>query len=347
MNTSYSPTQLGWQAFFQQQLTLTELESSNLGRVIAHHRSNYLIQLQSRQISLATHISLPSMTVGDWVLLDENYQFIRLLSRKSVISRKAAGSKVAEQLIAANIDSLFIVCSLNQDFNLNRIERYLALANEAQVEPIVVLTKKDLVDGWQQQVQLVQELDPFLTVEAINALEPSSVECLKAWCSTGKTLSFVGSSGVGKSSLVNTLLGCKEQLTGSIREDDAKGRHTTTARSLHFMDNGSVLLDTPGMREIQLADCQQGISKTFAEIEALESACRFSDCSHQNEPGCAVQQAIESGELEVRRFNNFIKLRSEHQRNNVSLKDKRDKERALAKKYRFVQSDTRRLKKGY
>jgi len=355
MNTSnsnensitYALTELGWQAYFQQQLSLDELEQSFCGRVIAHHRNAYIVQLENTQISLVISSSLPAMTVGDWLILDSNKQFNRLLQRKSLVSRRAAGTKVVEQYIAANIDTMFIVCSLNQDFNLNRIERYLAIANEAQVEPVVVLTKKDLCENWQAHVSQVQALDPFLAVEAVCALEKSSVESLSSWCTSGKTVSFLGSSGVGKSSLVNTLLGVSEQVTSHIREDDSKGRHTTTSRSLHFMVNGSVLLDTPGMREIQLVECHDGLNKTFADIELLEISCRFSDCQHQNEPGCAILQALDNGSLEQRRLDNFLKLREEQARNAASLKEKRDKSKALSKMYRSVSIDARQMKKGY
>lgn len=360
MNTSYSNTnintttlssitlsQLGWKGFFQQQLSLDELEASIIGRVVAHHRSGYQVQLETEKIHLAITKNLPSLTVGDWLLLDENNQLIRLLERSSLLSRKAAGSKVEEQLIAANIDTMFIVCSLNDDFNLNRIERYLVIANEAKVEAVIVLSKCDLVDNFQQQLGQVQKLDPYLPIFAVNTMDATSIEPLKAWCKQGNTLTFLGSSGVGKSTLVNTLLGDAIQLTSGIREDDSKGRHTTTSRSLHFMPNGSLLLDTPGMREIQLAECADGVEQTFAEVELLVSQCRFNNCSHQNEPGCAIRAALESGELERRRFDNFLKLKAEQSRNSASLQEKRAKDKALSKMYKDVQSGARMQKKGY
>ena len=347
MNTSFALNQLGWQSFFQQQLSLDDLEQTLCGRVIAHHRSEFVIQLEQSQIKLPITPSLPSMTVGDWVLVDHQHSFIRLLERKSSLSRKASGSKVLEQWIAANIDTIFIVCSLNQDFNLSRIERYLAIAHEAQIEPVVVLTKRDLCEDWQHYVNQVQKLDPLLAVEAINALDQSNVQQLQAWCTAGKTLSFLGSSGVGKSSLVNTLLGVQLQQTGVIREDDSKGKHTTTSRSIHFMDNGCVLLDTPGMRELQLADCESGVSQTFADIEALTQQCRFANCQHQSEPGCAIQQALSNGTLELRRLTNYNKLLTEQARNAASLNEKRAKDKALSKMYRQVQTGARHQKKGY
>jgi len=347
MSNSLSLRQLGWQPFFQQQLTLSELEDSTIARVVGHHRNEYVLQLEHKQLKLPITTSLPTMTVGDWLLLDHSERFKSLLERKSTFKRKAAGTKVGEQLIAANLDTLFIVCSLNQDFNLSRIERYLSIAHEAMVEPVVILTKVDLCEEASQQKSAVQALDPMLSVEVINSLDIESVQVLKAWCCAGKTVSFVGSSGVGKSTLVNTLTGVDVQQTSGIREDDSKGRHTTRARSMHFMVDGAVLIDTPGMRELQLTDCEAGVSHTFADIEELITQCRFSNCHHQKEPGCAIQKAVELGSLDLRRFENYQKLQQEQARNSATLQQKRAKDKALSKLYRTVQADSRVQKKGY
>ncbi|NVK24799.1 MAG: ribosome small subunit-dependent GTPase A [Gammaproteobacteria bacterium] len=352
MSTTFSLNQLGWQSFYQQQLSLNEFESSTPARIVEHHRSEYVLQTEQSQIKLNITSSLPPMTVGDWLLLSEDHQFERLLERKSKISRKASGSKLKEQLIAANIDTLFIVSSFNHDFNLSRFERYLAIAHEAEVEPVIVLTKQDLCDGQQAHyLTQLQELDPYLLVESVNSTDHESVNALSAWCKPGKTISFIGSSGVGKSTLVNTLMSSAHtaerlQATGAIREDDSKGRHTTTSRSLHFMPSGSVLIDTPGMRELQLAACESGVSQTFADVEQLANACRFSDCQHQTEPGCAVRAALESGELEQRRFDNYIKLMREQARNSASLQQQRAQDKALGKMYRRVMGETQKIKKA-
>ncbi|GAM63262.1 probable GTPase related to engC [Vibrio ishigakensis] len=335
---------LGWQPFFQQQLTLEDYEGKVIARVSAHHRSGYTLQTESDSISLAIHDSLPAMTVGDWVILNEDLSFSRLLDRSSLFSRKAAGTKVAEQYIASNLDTVFIVMSLNDDFNLSRVERYLALANEAQVEPVIVLTKEDLCDDSQALKQQVQDLDPMLMIETVNALDSDSVHSLQPWCRTGKTVAFMGSSGVGKSTLVNTLMGEEAQKTGSIREDDSKGRHTTTGRTLMTIPSGAVLLDTPGMRELQLANVSQGLSETFADVEELAQQCRFSDCSHQGEPGCAVQKAIDEGSLDPRRVNNYMKLQREQARNSASLAELRSHDKQLGKMYRSHQSEARNRK---
>ncbi|MEF1199096.1 ribosome small subunit-dependent GTPase A [Vibrio owensii] len=338
---------LGWKPFFQQQLTLDDYQDTLFARVIAHHRSGYVVVSEQGETHLPIHPSLPSMTVGDWVVLDGQQQFSRLLERRSLFSRKAAGSKVAEQLIAANVDTVFIVCSLNHDFNLSRIERYLALINEADVEPVIVLTKADLCDDADELKAQVQKLDPLLMVESVNGLDESDVAKLMSWCGEGQTVAFIGSSGVGKSTLVNTLLGEQEQATGGIREDDSKGRHTTTSRSIHLLPSGGILMDTPGMREIQLADCEAGVSETFADVEALAENCRFSDCQHQTEPGCAVQAAIEDGTLEMRRFTNYQKLLREQAHNGATLAEQRAQSKQFGKMVRSIVGEKRKHQRGY
>jgi ribosome biogenesis GTPase len=338
---------LGWKPFFQQQLTLDDYEDTLFARVIAHHRSGYVVVSEQGETHLPIQASLPSMTVGDWVILNHQQQFSRLLERRSLFSRKAAGSKVAEQLIAANVDTVFIVCSVNHDFNLSRIERYLTLVNEADVEPVIVLTKADLCNDVDELKTQVQRLDPLLMVESVNGLDESSVSKLMSWCGEGQTVAFIGSSGVGKSTLVNTLLGEQEQETGGIREDDSKGRHTTTSRSIHLLPSGGVLMDTPGMREIQLTDCEAGVSETFSDIEALAEQCRFGDCQHQTEPGCAVQAAIEDGTLEMRRFTNYQKLLREQAHNGATLAKKRAQSKQFGKMVRNVVGEKRKRQQGY
>ncbi|NRB66056.1 MAG: ribosome small subunit-dependent GTPase A [Vibrio sp.] len=338
--------QLGWNNSFQQQLTLEELEHSCIARVVEHHRSGYKLLSEDGEMTLAIHKSLPMMTVGDWLLLDKQGGFERLLDRQSLFARKAAGSKVAEQLIAANVSTLFIVCALNDDFNLSRIERYLATSNEAEVEPVIVLTKADLVTDAEEKRQQVQQLDPLLMVEMLNALDGEQYTSLSSWCNSGSTVAFMGSSGVGKSTLVNGLLGEPVQLTGGIRDSDSKGRHTTTGRSMHFLPSGGVLIDTPGMRELQLFDCADGVSETFADIETLAAQCRFSDCCHHSEPECAVTGAIETGQLDHRRLKNYQKLLREQERNGATISERRTSHKQQTKMYRNVQAARRNRKQS-
>lgn len=342
MDNQLSLTQLGWKPFFQQQLTLEEWETSTIARVVEQERSEIHLLSTSGILILPAIPSMPAITVGDWILLDDENKFHRLLDRYSLFSRKAAGTKVSTQLIASNIDTVFIVSSLNQDFNLNRFERYLALANEAGVTPVIVLTKVDCCDDQQEMIDKARSLDPLLEVVAVNSLDSSSVNNLKPWCGTGNTVAFLGSSGVGKSTLINTLSGEEIQRTNTIREDDDKGRHTTTGRSLHLLPGGGLLLDTPGMRELQLVDCEQGVEDTFPEIIELASQCKFSDCSHQSEPGCAVRAAIESHKLDERRLISYQKLIREQAFNNATIAEKRARDRALGRYYRSVQESKRK-----
>ncbi|MRI35130.1 ribosome small subunit-dependent GTPase A [Endozoicomonas sp. OPT23] len=342
----FSLQQMGWRPFFQQQLTLDEWEATHPAKVMAVHRSILEVSTEAGELSIPVHHSMPSITVGDWLLLNEDNSFHRLLERSSLFVRKAAGSKVNEQLIAANLDSVFIVSSMNDDFNLSRIERYLAATKEAGAEPVIILTKADCCSEPESYTEQVQALDSLLSVVAVNSLDPACKEQLSDWCRTGQTVALVGSSGVGKSTITNTLLGRSIQETGGIREDDSKGRHTTTGRSLHMMSDGGLLLDTPGMRELQLAGCEQGVEETFADIIELAENCRFSDCQHESEPDCAVNRAIEEERLEQRRFKNYQKLLREQARNGSQLAERRAKDKDFTRYIKDVAGTSRAIKKG-
>jgi len=345
MTTIYSLSQLGWTPFFQQQISLDEWEQTMPARLVCQHRSCLELLTEQGPLRLPVTASMPPLAVGDWLLLDNTQRFVRALQRRSLFSRRAAGSKVAEQLIAANVDTALIVCSLNEDFSLNRIERYLALVREAGADPLVVLTKADLCADSAAYQQQVEALEPLLMVETVNALNPETAERLVPWCRGGKTVALLGSSGVGKSTLVNTLQGAQTQQTAAIREDDSKGRHTTTARSLHPMAGVGLLLDTPGMRELQLLDCEQGLQQSFADIADLAQQCRFSDCQHQGEPGCAVSAAIDRGELESRRLDSYNKLMREQAHNSATLAERRARERDFARMCRSVAGEAKRRKR--
>lgn len=347
--TNSIPTlqQLGWKPFFQQQVTLEELNSLTIGRVVEQHRDRIVVMSPQGQSNLKLPTFDTQVCVGDWVLFDETLRLGRSLERQSIFKRKASGSKVSLQLIAANVDTVMIVCSLNHDFSLNRIERYLAIAREAMVEPVVILTKADLCEDFDSKRLQVQELDPMLVVYTINALDQYDIKPLEGYCNEGSTLAFLGSSGVGKSTLVNALIGYESQQTGDIREEDSKGRHTTTHRALKLLPQGGILMDTPGMRELQLSSCEQGVKETFREIEELADTCRFSGCTHHSEPDCAIQQAIASGLLSERRLINYQKLMREQAFNGASLAEKRSKDKAFGKLINSTQNISRRFKKGY
>ncbi|MCO4799801.1 MAG: ribosome small subunit-dependent GTPase A [Colwelliaceae bacterium] len=338
--------QLGWKPYFQQQLSLEEFTDLHIGRITEQHRNSLIVICEQGQLNLTMPPNGERICVGDWVLFDDENRLIRPLERQSLFERKAPGTQVNTQLIAANIDTLIIVCSLNQDFNLNRIERYLAIANEARVESIIVLTKADQCLDVDDKRQQVQRLDPLMMVHALNALEQDELKSLEFYCQTGKTIAFLGSSGVGKSTLVNGLLGFKAIETGAIREDDSKGRHTTTYRTLKVLPQGGILMDTPGMRQIQLSDCEQGVNETFNEIIELASQCRFNDCEHISEPGCMVQSALEKGELEHRRFESYQKLIKEQAFNSASLAEKKAKDKALGKMINRTLTESKQFKRG-
>ena len=273
-------TQLGWRHFFQQQLSLDEHETLSPARVMTVERSTLGLSVDGgslvAELELAwqqrPHEDRP--TVGDWVLIDADHRLQRLLDRQSVFKRKAAGERADVQLIGANVDTLFVVTSCNADFNLSRLERYLALALDARVTPVIVLTKADLEPS-ANYIDQARTLRNDLDVVAVNALNPEHIEPLRAWCTQGQTVALVGSSGVGKSTLLNTLMGTAVQATGAIRTDDAKGRHTTTSRSLHLLPDGGLVLDSPGMRELKLTDVAAGLAGLFEDIEALAEDCRF------------------------------------------------------------------------
>jgi len=282
------------------------------------------------------------IAVGDWLVLDpHSRRATKRLERQTLLSRKAAGEEVKSQLMAANLDTIFIVSSCTEDFNLSRIERYLAIAIQANVNPVVVLTKSDLVPNVAALRKQVERLHPGLLVETLDAREASQTKSLEVWCGPGQTVALLGSSGVGKSTLANSI-GVEHLAVGEIRFKDGKGRHTTTMRSLHLLPTGGVLMDTPGMRELQLPACEDGVQELFQDVIQITQSCRFSDCSHAGEPGCAVESAMESGELDGRRFASYQKLLAEQARHSRSLAERRQRDRKTGRLYKSILQEKRR-----
>lgn len=330
---TYSLHQLGWQPSFAQQLTLENFEAGYPARIMAIHRSGLAVLSSHGAAVVVPPRDLAGterhgLAVGDWVLIEHDAdRVLRLLERHSLLARMAAGDDGRMQSIAANLDSLFVVTSCNDDFNLSRLERYQAMAWEAGVEPVVLLTKADLVADPAPYLDAVHGIAPGVEVLAIDATSTACIDPLSPWLGDGQTVAFVGSSGVGKSTLTNTLLGASARLTAGIREDDARGRHTTTARQMFPLPTAAWLIDTPGMRELRIGAATTGVQAAFEDIEALAAECRFRDCGHAHEAGCAVASAIADGRLDARRLANYRKLQREAEQAARSLREQRERSR--------------------
>lgn len=287
-------------------------------------------------------------TIGDFVMIEWNSmgdsQIIETLKRDSSFSRASSSADrnhemhtQHEQLVAANFDYVFIMQSLNDNFNIRRIERYLTLAWESGAIPVIVLTKCDLVDDVESYISEIESVAIGVDVYAISCKAKIGLEKLQKYFKKGNTLVFLGSSGVGKSTLVNTLIGKDVMKTSEIREDDSKGRHTTTNRQLLMLPTGAMVIDTPGMRELGMWNCDDGIDKTFQDVEKYFGTCKFSDCTHTSEPGCKVLEAIKNGELSEERYNAYMKLKNEARYNSDTesyLREKRNKFKEIAKQNR-------------
>ncbi len=327
---------LGWQTQFAQQFNAEQIIDMHPVRVTEVHRKG--LHIVGDNIDMLTPPN-PDVTVGDWLLVNPaSPHSHHLLDRKSLIKRRAPGTDRKLQLIAANIDTAFIVSSCNNDFNIARLERYIALAFEADVSPVIVLTKLDLCtepEGYVRDASAISALVPVVALDA-RGTDPVTgpIAKLAHWCKPGQTVAFIGSSGVGKSTLTNALSGTQDIETQAIREDDAKGRHTTTRRQLHIIPGGCAVLDTPGMRELQMTDAEGGVAAVFSDLETLASQCRFGDCQHDTEPGCAVSEAVNDGTIEIARVQRWNKLAAENRFNSATLAERKTKDRTLAKNIR-------------
>ena len=346
MSSTDTLPSLGWRQHFQSQLdidcpwTPARVLSVHRGRVeVANAEGRESILLSGQSAALR-------ITVGDWVLVDRKGPQIRvLLERFGLFQRRAAGTSGEIQLIAANVDTVFVVTSANRDFNVARLERYLAIAHDASAFPVIVITKADTVDSVDEFVAAATRLSSGIVVEALDARCAESVDVLRPWCETGQTVALLGSSGVGKSTLISTLAGVELE-TRAVREDDQRGRHTTTSRSMHRLSHGGWLIDTPGMRELQLVDVGDGLDEVFGDVAELAGQCRFADCLHESEPGCAVREAIENGDLDSERLRRYRKLRAEDRRNTETLAERRARDKNFGKMVKTVMSGKRKEKGG-
>lgn len=309
--------------------------TEQLGRVTAVFQKQYrvmtavgetLSELSGKiRFDALTKAELPA--VGDWVIQTEREAFKgrieRVLPRTSQFSRKAAGTETEEQIICANVDVALLVMAFGHDFNVRRLERYLTLAWEAGVTPLIVLTKKSLIDSVDDSLSEIEAIAFGTPCFAVDSLTGDGLGALQEVLQPNETIVLVGSSGVGKSTLVNALAGEQLMETGGVREDDERGRHTTTHRELKRLSSGLLLVDTPGMRELGLWDGTEGLASTFSDIETLAESCRFRDCQHGEEPGCAVHAALANGSLSHERWGSFLKLQREvayaERKQNVAL----------------------------
>jgi len=329
---------LGLVPFFIQQLTDDRLVGERLGRVgsVQRSRSTVVCEPGERVVELSPALrkaaAVDRPVVGDWIVLDESLSRIeQVLERKSLFRRLGAGTSNEIQPVAANIDILFVVTSCNEEFKESRLERYLSLCAEAGATAVIVLTKADLVADPSDFVHRARNVQAGVAVETANALDAATLHGVRAWIDSTTTAALVGSSGVGKSTLLNTLAGHSLAATSEIREQDKKGRHTTTHRELHILPSGGLLIDVPGMRELRVAEISQSIGTVFDDIRSLAAQCRFADCGHETEPGCAVIRAIEENRIDARRLANYRKLMRENALATATLAEKRSHGREFAK----------------
>ena len=320
----YTLPDLGWTDVHEADFELHAAAGLTPARVAAQHRGGYVLfaELGELRADVAGRLEhraagagdLPA--VGDWVAFavrpEERAGTIQhVLPRRTKFSRKVALNAAEEQVLAANVDTVFLLMSLNEDYNLRRLERYVASAWESGAQPVILLTKTDLDPAWASKAAEVEAIAFGIPVHPISSLTGDGLDLVRAHLAPGRTIALLGSSGVGKSTLVNTLAGRELLATRTIREDDGEGRHTTTHRQLVLLPGGGLVLDTPGMRELQLWESSDGLSETFGDIEELATRCRFSDCAHRHEPGCAVKAAIDDGTLAFARWASYKKLQRE------------------------------------
>jgi len=337
---------IGFTQWFQDNVDHSRLDWQQLGRVVAVHKDSYTINNGEKEIEaellgkLIFNADSPMdyPAVGDWVLVrtydDDTFSIIHeILPRKSLIKRKTPGKKIEFQMIAANVDTAFIIQSLDNNFNLRRLERYLVMTNESDLEPVVLLSKSDLLNAEEieDRIDSIKQIMPDLHICPFSNKDKTNLEEIAELLIPGQTYCMLGSSGVGKTTLLNNLIGGTIYTTKTVREKDGKGRHATTHRQMVMLEGGAMVIDTPGMRELGNISVDAGLDQTFSEILALSDLCHFNDCNHLHEEGCAVLNAVKNGQLSEKRYRNFIKMKKESKFHEMSYLEKRNRDKKFGK----------------
>ncbi len=348
---------MGWQPFFEKEFGPFQEKGLDVARVSVENKNfftvytlygEYLAETSGKLRYEATSAAeLPK--VGDWVVVslfpNEQKAIIHhVLARKSKLSRKNPGKETVEQVIATNLDVVFIVQSLDHNFNLRRLERYLAMVSEGNIKPVVLLNKTDLGNEVEEKVNSVKRVASQVVVRSISAKINYGIEELKEFIKDGETCALIGSSGVGKSSIINRLIGADILAVNETREQDSRGRHTTTRRELILLPNGGLLIDTPGMRELHLWEANEGVDEVFDDIENIASRCYFSDCTHTNEIKCAVLEAVQNGEISPERYQSYLKLEQEAIYLASSYLERRRNEKKAGRNFKKLKQEFQKTK---
>ncbi|MCJ7647960.1 MAG: ribosome small subunit-dependent GTPase A [Candidatus Lokiarchaeota archaeon] len=353
---------LGFDNWFKNKIDLSKNPEFKIVRIISVNKNSFVVSNGEKDIyaeltgkflfNSDSALDLP--TVGDWVYAqlfdDDSLAIIQdILPRKSLLKRKAAGKKIDYQLIAANIDIAIIMQALDSNFNLRRLERYLVMINENNITPLILLSKSDLIDPEEveEKKNQILEILPAIKISAFSNNNLNDIENIKSLFTPYKTYCLLGSSGVGKTTLLNNLIHQDLYKTQPIREKDDRGKHTTTRRELIVLENGAIIIDNPGIRELGIISNESGISSTFNEIDELSSKCRYKDCTHTVEAGCAVLEALERGEISDERYKNFLKIYKESQYNEMSYAEKRQKDKKWGKFFNSAMKEIKNRKDSY